>query len=156
MARSKEKEGAPATVRFYQLAEMPLPKAMAGIAAKAVERGMKACVWAGNRVKQWDDLLWTTPAESFLPHGPENGPDPENQPVLVCSEPSDVNGATVLLCVPALMLEEPDRFDLVIDFVHGADPHAVQESRARYRHYRDAGCAMEYWTQRPAGGWEKK
>ncbi|MBF0370192.1 MAG: DNA polymerase III subunit chi [Magnetococcales bacterium] len=155
MARSRE--GQP-TARFYQLGATPLERALARIATKAFEKGLKSCVVAGDghRAMHLDDLLWREPVDGFLPHGIHGRDEAERQPVLLSSTPQDMNGATVAILAAPIPLPDPQRFDLIIDFVDGDNPNALAMSRERYRHYRDRGCDMEYWIQTPDGAWKKK
>ncbi|MEO5332422.1 MAG: DNA polymerase III subunit chi [Magnetococcus sp. YQC-5] len=153
MARLRE--GVP-TIRFYQLASSSPEAALIGILYKIVEQDAKACVLAkdAEQVRRLDELLWRQPQERFLPHGPWNGPDPSWQPVLIACEPDDRNGATILVLATPRWVEEPDRFDMVVDFVDPKEPVAM--ARERYRRYQGAGCAMEYWIQSPEGRWTRK
>ncbi|MEO5339113.1 MAG: DNA polymerase III subunit chi [Magnetococcus sp. MYC-9] len=155
MARTHQE---PCTVRFYQLARLPLEKALVGIADKAWQRGLRLCLLAGDaqQAQRLDDLLWIYANQQFLPHGLWNGPDPELQPLLISLEPDERNQATLLLLAAPRLVAEPRRFDLIIDFVPGQEPVAVAASRERYRHYRALGCRMEYWTQTPQGGWQRQ
>lgn len=155
MARSRE---GPATARFYQLAGMVREQAIARIAAKACEQGLRVWLAVGDerQAAYLDDFLWRFPEEGFLAHGVAGRGDEARQPLLIAPAPSDANGATVALMAGGAMLEAPERFDLVVEFVAGHDPVAVAESRNRYRHYRERGCVMEYQVQGPSGRWEKK
>ena len=155
MARTHE---AATTVRFYQLANMSLETALVGIVGKAWEREMVVNLLARDvqQAQRLDDLFWIHPPHHFLPHGLWSGPDPELQPVLISLEPDDCNGATLLVLAAPHLLAEPMRFDMIIDFLHGQDAEGLAAGRNRYRHYRDLGCQMEYWTQAPQGGWKKQ
>ena len=148
----------PPTVRFYQLATMPLETALLGILGKAWDRGLRVCLLTkdAHQAQRLDDLLWVNPPHHFLPHGLWNGPDPALQPVLISLEPDARNGATLLVLATPLLVPDPMAFDLIVDFVRGGDPVVVTASRDRYRHYRALGCQMEYWIQTPQGGWKRQ
>ncbi|MBF0462409.1 MAG: DNA polymerase III subunit chi [Magnetococcales bacterium] len=148
----------PPTVRFYQLAAMPLETALVGLLGKAWERGMRInlVVKDGQQAQRLDDFLWIHPPNQFLPHGLWSGPDPELQPVLISLEPDARNGATVLMVATPLLIADPTAFDLVIDFLPSQHPDALAAGRNRYRHYRALGCQMEYWIQTPQGGWKRQ
>lgn len=154
MARTHQ---GPTTVRFYQLASMPMETALVGIVGKAWERGMAVNLLARDapQAQRLDDLFWIHSPNQFLPHGLWSGPDPELQPVLISLEPDERNGATLLVLAAPHLLQDPLRFDMIIDFLQGQDPEGLAAGRHRYRHYRRLGCQMEYWTQAPQGGWKK-
>lgn len=156
MARSRE--GEPPVVRFYQLGATPMEAAMARIIAKAWERGMRVCVVAADphHAKHLDDFLWSHPSAGlFLPHGVAGAPQDALQPVLIATAPVEGNGATVAVMACERLLETPQRFDMVVEFVDGSQPDALRASRERFRRYRELGCAMEYWEQGD-GGWSRK
>lgn len=155
MARTHQE---PPKVRFYQLAAMPLEKALVGIVGKAWNLGFYICMLANSahHARWLDDMLWRVPHDSFLPHGQWHRPDPERQPILISLEPDDRNKASIVVLAAPKLVADPHRFDMIIDFVQGQDPTATDASRHRYRHYLQMGCNMEYWTQTPLGGWQKK
>ncbi|MBF0609955.1 MAG: DNA polymerase III subunit chi [Magnetococcales bacterium] len=147
----------PPLVRFYQLAALPLHECIRRLAEKALERGLLVCVVTGGG--EWetylDDYLWQVPVQGFLPHGRCQDSQPHRQPVLLCQQPVDINGATVVMVANGILLEPHDPFDMIIDFAFVNNPQALQESRNRYLHYRKAGCTMEYWVQSETG-WKKQ
>lgn len=145
-------------VRFYQLAAMPLEKALVGILDKALDRKMATCLLANdpNHARWLDDRLWSSPYAGFLPHGLWSGPDPDRHPILISLEPDQRNGASLIVMTTPKLVEEPERFEMVIDFVQERSEQDKIASRHRYRHYQNLGCVMEYWIQTPRGGWQKK
>ncbi|MBF0182936.1 MAG: DNA polymerase III subunit chi [Magnetococcales bacterium] len=156
MARSQQQ--AP-VVRFYQLAAMPLEVALVSLVGKAWQRGVRSSLLVRDEAQaRWlDELLWSMPPpQQFLPHGLWNGPEVARQPILIGLHGEDSNQATLLVVVAGQRVEDPQRFDMVIDFVSGSDPESLRASRQRYRHYRDAGCQMEYWIQEAHSGWQRQ
>ena len=156
MARTDAK--APTTVRFYQLGVSTIEAAVTGILSKAWAKGVKTTLLTPGPepTRYWDSLLWRLPVDSFLPHGPATGPDPERQPVLIASEQDDKNGATLIVLVTPHLLAKPEQYDMVIDFVDGSSPDALAASRSRYKKYMDLGCQMEYWIQDQDRRWSLK
>lgn len=140
-------------VRFYQLAATSMAEAVARLANKAYDRGLKSCLLVRDaaHAREMDDYLWLFPADSFLPHGVSSGKNPAGQPLLIATAPDDRNGATVIL-ITAETVVSPEQFDMIIDFVVTANLNA---SRIRFSHYQKAGCQMEYWEQTDQG-WKKK
>jgi DNA polymerase III subunit chi len=157
MARTDTEK--PTTVRFYQLGiSASLEGAITAILAKAWAKGVKSTLLTPGPepTRYWDGLLWHTPAADFLPHGPASGPDPERQPILIASEQDDQNGATLIVLATPRMIEKPEQFDMVVDFVDGSSQDAKNESRSRYKQYRDLGCNLEYWVQGDDRKWSLK
>ncbi|WP_130471674.1 DNA polymerase III subunit chi [Candidatus Magnetaquicoccus inordinatus] len=146
-------------VRFYQLANMPLQAALLTILSKAWQRGMRICLLAGDaqQAQYLDEMLWSMPPpQQFLAHGLWSGAEAARQPILISLEAEDLNQATLLIMAAPRIVENPARFDMVIDFVAGSDAQAVRASRERYRHYRQLGCRMEYWLQGEYGEWQRQ
>jgi DNA polymerase III subunit chi len=148
----------PPTVRFYQLGISSLEAAITGILTKALAKNVKSTLLTPGEelTKYWDNLLWRSPPDSFLPHGPDSGPDPELQPLLIASQTADKNGATLLVMTTPHLLSNPEQFDMVIDFVDPSSSDALTASRSRYKKYMDLGCKLEYWIQSQDGRWSLK
>ena len=90
-----------------------------------------------------DRLLWTYKQHSFIPHGLATQVDREWTPILIGSD-GDPGGENQILVnlgpeVPAFF----DRFERLLDLVD-LDPAVKQAGRARFRHYRDRGYALEH------------
>lgn len=148
------RESTPPLVRFYQLAATPLAEAVARIANKIFDLGLRACILTrdGREARELDEFLWRYPADRFLPHVVGTTEDPELQPVIIDTAPNDQNGATVLINAGQRTDLDPAAFDTVVEFVVTAQ---LAESRERYRSYREQGCRMEYLVQTPQG-WRKQ
>ncbi|ABK45171.1 DNA polymerase III, chi subunit [Magnetococcus marinus MC-1] len=146
----------PLRVRFYQLATDSRERALLKILNKVYGMGLRVCIVVEDRqqAQGLDEHLWRHPPDSFLPHATSVDPFPEAQPILISEQPVDPNGATVVVMLTPVPLENLDQFDTVVDFVPD-DPQAKRASRLRYKHYKDAQCQMEYWIQTPKGQWER-
>jgi DNA polymerase III subunit chi len=156
MARTDK--NTPTTVRFYQLGISTLESAITTILNKAFAQGIKSTLLTPgpNPSKYWDNQLWHIPPDAFLPHGIDTNPDPELQPLLIASQPTDKNGATLIVLTTPHLVENPEKFDMLIDFVDGSSPNALTASRTRYKQYMEQGCKMEYWVQGKDNKWSLK
>lgn len=146
-------------VTFYHLERQPLEKVLPLLLEKTLERGWKAVVEVSSAERQAaiDDLLWTYAERSFLPHGRDEEPDCETQPILVTTSRANANGADVRFLVDGARftpeLEGYSRIALLFD---GGDPAALEAARADWKVARATGLAASYWQQGPDGRWEKK
>ncbi|MBF0193186.1 MAG: DNA polymerase III subunit chi [Magnetococcales bacterium] len=156
MARTDK--NSPTTVRFYQLGISTLESAITTILNKAHAQGIRSTLLTPGTdpSKYWDSQLWYSPPDSFLPHGIDTNPDPELQPLLIASKPTDKNNATLIVLSTPKLIEKPQQFDMVIDFVDGSNPEALNASRTRYKKYMEQGCNMEYWIQGKDNKWSLK
>ncbi|MBF0148330.1 MAG: DNA polymerase III subunit chi [Magnetococcales bacterium] len=152
------KESGATVVRFYQMPREGMEPGLAGLLGRIHAKELKACLVAADerQATRIDELLWTQPVDSFLPHGPCIGPDASFHPVIICIEPSDINGATVLVAAHGRFVESFAAYDMILDFVTDPTPEGLAGSRERYRRYRDAGCLMEYWIRERDSGWQLK
>lgn len=112
------------------------------IADKAFRLGHRVYLHVPDeaQARSLDDLLWTFQAGSFVPHSV--GATPANEPVLIgWTEPPDSWHEILIPLTP----EPPSffpRFERVAEVVANSDAEREQ-SRARFRFYRDRGYALE-------------
>lgn len=119
------------------------------LACRLIERiraaGLRALVFCPDReeARHLDRLLWTFRDESFLPHGLVGQVDEGLTPVLISPDGRPESETQVLVNLapqaPAFM----DRFERVCDLVDH-DPRLRSAGRARYRHYREQGYALDH------------
>lgn len=145
-------------VRFYQLQQGPMEKPLVGLLGRIYGKDLKVCLVAASpqHAAHLDEFLWTHSVDSFLPHGPCTGPNASMHPIIICTEPKDINGASILVLAHGLFVATFADYDMILDFVSDQTPEGLQTSRGRYRRYREAGCRMEYWVQTRESGWQLK
>ncbi|MDD3802645.1 DNA polymerase III subunit chi [Desulfuromonas thiophila] len=89
-----------------------------------------------------DRFLWTWNKGSFLPHAWDNGAvECHDEPICICSQPRNGNGARVLLAAAPAPLAFSRTFSRVIDFAETYDPQRLQAARERFARWRELGCA---------------
>ena len=144
-------------IRFYHLTQSPLEQTLPGLLAKSLERGWKVVVQSGDeaRLRFLDTHLWTSPEDSFLPHGLEG--DGAAQPIWLTTRAENPNGAGVLMLIDGARAE-PARmagFDLVTLFFDGGDEAAVAQARQDWQAVTQADLPAVYWAQEN-GAWVQK
>ncbi len=145
-------------VGFYHLTATALDQALPRLLGKAYEASMRAVVLAASdeRVAALDAALWTFDPASFLPHGTARDGNAEAQPIYLTTEEENPNDATLLVLVDGVEPAYLDGFARCLDLFDGNDADAVEAARERWKRLKDAGHALTYWQQTPAGGWEKQ
>ncbi|NNM72602.1 DNA polymerase III subunit chi [Enterovirga aerilata] len=146
-------------VFFYHLQRQPLEAVLPRLLDKSRERGWRALVRVGaeERLAALDDHLWTYADESFLPHGTDREPDPEEHPVLLTTGDRNRNGAAILFLVAgAAVPADISAFQRVMYLLDGSDEEAVQAGREAFRLLREAGHELSYWQQDGEGRWAKR
>ena len=134
-------------VDFYILrksGEQPLLQQACLITEQAWRSGCRVHVQLSSQTqaRRFDDLLWTFRQDSFIPHEPPGAPDPTTGHAVTLGF-----GATPpAQCELVVNLSEqvPDGFagcQRIAELV-SPDDDFRQRARARYRHYREAGCAL--------------
>jgi DNA polymerase-3 subunit chi len=151
-------------VWFYHLQRQPLEQVLPILLEKSLERNWRAVVQAASeeRLDALDQLLWTYSEGSFLPHGRARDGDPEMQPILLTTEPDNLNGAPVRFFIDGALasplLESPNAKDYtrVILLFDGNHEEELGNARAEWKRMKAAGCDLSYWQQSAAGRWEKQ
>lgn len=146
-------------VRFYHLLTQSLEQALPVILMKALSGGRKAVVRFGDatEVSHFNTHFWTYNPDSFLPHGAASDGYAPLQPVYLTDRAENPNAADMLvLCNQQTVPENIADFTLCCDFLDGRDDRAVEDGRARWKQYKEAGYTLTYWQQTETGGWEQK
>jgi len=130
-------------VTFYFNANDKAEVAMR-LAAKAFAAGQCVLVFEPDpaRAEALDRLFWTASQLSFLPHVRCGHPLAHETPVLIGERPDELARADVLINLgdetPACFA----RFERLLEVV-GRDDADRDRARARYRHLRERGYALE-------------
>lgn len=148
-------------VYFYHLERSALEAVLPDLLEKTLARGWRALVrtTSPDRAAAIDDFLWTVREDSFLPHaaGGEAG-FAARQPVWITSGDDHPNTAQVVFLVDGAEAT-PDAiapFERCVSIFDGADEAAVARARAFWKVSKDAGFEIAYWSQSPAGRWDRK
>ena len=148
-----------AEIRFYHLTETPLERALPMMLERTLERGQRAIVRGvhAERLRFMDGLLWTADDTSFLPHGIDSDPDPDQHPVWLTTATDNPNAANVLFLVDGAdaPTDEMAALETTAILFDGHDPAAVEAARGQWRTVTTGGLAAVYWAQ-DGGRWVKK
>lgn len=148
-------------ISFYHLTTTPLERALPRLLERALSGGYRIVLAAESdaRVEQLNQLLWTYDPSSFLPHGSNNEPNPQAQPILLSTYAEPANsqdGAENLLVVTDGRKIEHSEFARILDIFDGNDQEATAAARRRWGEYKNAGHEISYFSQNEQGGWQKK
>ncbi|MET0169889.1 DNA polymerase III subunit chi [Neorhizobium sp. AL 9.2.2] len=145
-------------VLFYHLTESKLEDALPALLEKSVERGWKVVVQTAEDVRRdfLDAHLWTFRDDSFLPHGTDAAPMPQEQPVLLTATAENQNSATVRFVVDGAEPPPLDPYERVVFMFDGYDQLQLEGARAQWKKLKGDGHALTYWQQSPEGRWVKK
>ena len=145
-------------VWFYHLERTSLDQALPDLLEKTLARGWRALVrcMADERVEHLDGWLWSYRDESFLPHGVEDAPHTDYQPILLTRGVDNPNGAQALFLLDGAEPGPLDEFERCVVLFDGRDETATSAARERWREVKAAGYSASYWRQSEAGAWRKQ
>lgn len=144
-------------IQFYHLTSTPIERALPRLLEKAMSGGFRVLVRAGSEEKSelLNRTLWTFNPDSFLPHGSAADPFPEQQPIYLTAGEEIPNQPNLVVAAHGASIEQPERFERILDLFDGQDVQAVEAARIRWAQYKQQGHSIGYNRQTPAGGWEK-
>jgi DNA polymerase-3 subunit chi len=94
--------------------------------------------------ERFDNLLWNWKQSSFVPHMYLNILNtPQLEPVMLTSKIENNSDYKVLVIIEPLSIDIIKKFPIVIDFAEKFDVTRLNQSRERYKKYRDDGFHIE-------------
>ena len=145
-------------VWFYHLERTSLDQALPELLEKTLARGWKALVrsTARERVEHLDGWLWSYRDDAFLPHGLEDEPMAERQPILITTGMGNLNGADALFLIDGAEAGDVSAYERCVLLFDGRDEAATAAARGRWSGFKQAGAAVSYWRQGENGAWRKE
>jgi DNA polymerase-3 subunit chi len=145
-------------ILFYHLTESKLEDALPALLEKSVERGWKVVVQTSAEARRdlLDAHLWTFREDSFLPHGTDEAPMAEAQPVLLTAGSDNPNGASVRFVVDGAEPPPLDAYERIVFMFDGYDAAQLEGARAQWKRLKAEGHTLTYWQQSEEGRWVKK
>jgi len=123
---------------FYHLEASTVQGILPGLLEKTREKGWRALVkLPEEQLKEMDDYLWTYKDDSFLPHGRDDEPMAEQQPITLSSNAKTAEGHQAV-------------------FLLGGTDIADMSERKRWKTLKDTDASLSYYQQNDRGSWEKK
>lgn len=133
-------------IDFYVLANTSLKHrdmVVCKLTNKAYDKQHRIFIYTESKqhVVQFDDLLWTYSAGSFLPHEIDTASTLTDCPILIGSQTPPPEGYDVLINLTSEVPAFYSQFQRIAEFVAG-DTNTRNLARERYRYYRDHGCEL--------------
>lgn len=145
---------------FYHLEASTLEDVLPGLLEKVRERGWTALVKLGNadpeKLSEFDQFLWTFKDASFLPHGRDDEPLSDAQPILLTSTAEAAGGKDCVLLIDGAEVADMSGVTRAIVMINGRNSDDVTRERGRWKKLSDAGVSLAYFQQDERGGWVKK
>ena len=142
---------------FYHLEASPVEAVLPNLLEKTLERGWRSLVRVGaDDLPALDDHLWTFRDESFLPHGRDDEPMAERQPVVLSSSRKVAEGFQAVFLLGRERLADMTGAERCLVMINGRSESDTAAARTLWKELKDAGETISYWQQRRGGRWEKK
>ena len=143
---------------FYHLEASPLEAVLPDLLGKTLQKGWRALVRFkdGEDLSAWDEYLWTYKQDSFLPHGRDDQPRADQQPILLANRVADGGEFDALFVIDGAELGDVSTMSRVMIMIDGRRDDAVQHERKRWASLKSTGATMSYWQQDERGRWAKK
>ncbi len=142
---------------FYHLEASTLEGVLPGLLEKTRERGWRSLVkLPAHRIAELDDYLWTYKDDGFLPHGRDDEPLSDNQPILLSVNAKDSSGADCVFLIDGETIYVDPKTERCMVMINGRNEDAVQAARRYWKTLKDTDANLSYWQQNERGKWEKK
>ncbi len=142
---------------FYHLEGSTIEGVLPGLLEKTLAKGWRALVkLPKDQLETMDDHLWTFRDDSFLPHGRDDEPMGDWQPVLLSHDIDDAKGFDAVFFIGGTDIADMAGVSRAMVMINGRSETDVTKERARWKALKAKGAALSYWQQTDRGGWEKK
>ena len=131
-------------VEFIKLNRPERARVLCDLAEEFYLAGQRVLVMVqdDNQGVTLDQFMWSWKKGAFVPHVYQNGSvECHDEPVVIVAGEENPNGAQVLLMGVTCSLEFARHFRHVIDFAEAFDETRLEESRDRFKIYREYGFA---------------
>jgi len=142
---------------FYHLEASTLEGVLPGLLEKTLEKGWRALVkLPEGKLNELDSFLWTFRDDAFLPHGRDDEPQAELQPVLLSATTETAKGFDAVFLLNGADIADMDGVSRVMIMINGRSQEDIARERERWKTLKTADADLAYYQQDDRGRWEKK
>lgn len=142
---------------FYHLEASTVEGILPGLLEKTRQKGWRAMVkLPEGQLKEMDDYLWTYKDDSFLPHGRDDEPMAEQQPITLSANAESAEGHQAVFLLSGTDIADMKGVERCMVMINGRSQDDIQRERARWKALKETGASLSYYQQNDRGGWEKK
>ena len=142
---------------FYHLEASTLEGVLPGLLEKTLEKGWRALVkMPEDKLAELDGFLWTFRDDAFLPHGRDDEPQAELQPILLSAATESAKGFDAVFLLGGASVKDMDGVSRAMVMINGRSQEDVLRERGRWKSLKDSGETLSYYQQDERGRWEKK
>ena len=142
---------------FYHLEVSTVEGVLPGLLEKTRQKGWRALVkLPEEQLKEMDDYLWTYKDDSFLPHGRDDEPMAEQQPVTLSATAATAEGHQAVFLLGGTEIVDMSGVERCMVMINGRSESDVMHERKRWKSLKDTDAVLSYYQQNDRGAWEKK
>ena len=142
---------------FYHLEASTLEGVLPGLLEKTLEKGWRALVkLPAEKLEALDSFLWTFRDDAFLPHGRDDEPQAELQPILLSASTESAAGFDAVFLLDGSSIEDMDGVSRAMVMINGRVDEDVKRERTRWKTLQEQSASLAYYQQDERGRWEKK
>jgi DNA polymerase-3 subunit chi len=142
---------------FYHLEASTLEGVLPGLLEKTLEKGWRALVkLPEDELADMDTFLWTFRDDAFLPHGRDDEPQAELQPILLSASAESAKGFDAVFLLGGASVTDMEGVSRAMVMINGRSEEDVTRERGRWKDLKAAGAELAYYQQDARGRWEKK
>lgn len=142
---------------FYHLEASTVEGVLPGLLEKTRQKCWRALVkLPESQLSEMDDYLWTYKDDSFLPHGRDDEPMADQQPITLSTASQSAAGHQAVFLLGGAEIENMRGVERCMVMINGRSEADVMRERARWKALKDKGASLSYYQQNDYGGWEKK
>ncbi len=145
---------------FYHLQQSTLEAVLPDILEKTLAKNWRTLVKIGPsngaaeaELQRLDKFLWTYRQNAFLPHGRDNEPLAEAQPILLTCTSEKAENVDVVILLAGAEIKETSNVIRSITILDGRNEEDKSVARKRWKRVKDAGYDTAYWQQDDNGRW---
>lgn len=142
---------------FYHLEASTLEAVLPDLLEKTLAKGWRALVkLPQEKLAEMDQFLWTFRDEAFLPHGRDDEPKADQQPILLSAALDSVKDFDAAFLIDGAELSDVSGLSRVMVMINGRSEADIARERGRWKTLKEAGANLTYFQQNARGGWDKK
>lgn len=142
---------------FYHLEAATVEGILPGLLEKTREKGWRALVkLPEDKLTSMDEFLWTYRDDSFLPHGRDDEPLADQQPITLSTSADTAAGHQAVFLLEGAEIGNMEGVERCMIMINGRSESDVNRERKRWKSLKDTDAALAYYQQNERGGWDKK
>lgn len=142
---------------FYHLEASTVEAILPGLLEKTRQKGWRALVKLPNdQLKAMDDYLWTYKDDSFLPHGRDDEPMADQQPITLSATTETAQGHQAVFLLDGAEIANMTGVERCMVMINGRSESDIARERSRWKALKGSGATLSYYQQNDRGSWEKK